>query len=57
MTFGIFQLATYIKFYALAGIFTVFFLGGWAGPAPVPAPAWFILKTFIVMIVMILPAP
>jgi NADH-quinone oxidoreductase subunit H len=55
MTFGIFQLATYVKFYALAGIFTTFFLGGWLGPAPVPPEVWFILKTFIVMIVMMLP--
>jgi NADH-quinone oxidoreductase subunit H len=55
MTFGIFQLATYIKFYALAGIFTVFFLGGWYGPGPVPPAFWFVLKTFIVMLAMILP--
>jgi NADH-quinone oxidoreductase subunit H len=55
MTFGIFQLATYIKFYALAGIFTVFFLGGWYGPSPVPPAFWFILKTFVVMLAMMLP--
>ena len=55
MTFGIFQLATYIKFYALAGVFTVFFLGGWYGPGPVPPALWFILKTFIVMLLMMLP--
>ncbi len=55
MTFGIFQLATYIKFYALAGIFTVFFLGGWIGPSPVPPAFWFILKTFVVMLAMMLP--
>lgn len=55
MTFGIFQLATYIKFYALAGIFTTFFLGGWYGPAPIPPPVWFILKTFLVMLTMMLP--
>ncbi|MDA4122773.1 MAG: NADH-quinone oxidoreductase subunit NuoH [Thaumarchaeota archaeon] len=55
MTFGIFQLATYIKFYALAGIFTAFFLGGWYGPSPAPPAFWFILKTFIVMLAMMLP--
>jgi len=55
MTFGIFQLATYIKFYALAGVFTAFFLGGWYGPGPLPPPFWFILKTFIVMLFMMLP--
>lgn len=55
MNFGVFQLATYIKFYSLAGIFTTFFLGGWFGPGPVPGPVWFLLKTFIVMLVMMLP--
>ncbi|MDG6926520.1 MAG: NADH-quinone oxidoreductase subunit NuoH [Nitrososphaerota archaeon] len=55
MTFGIFTLATYIKFYALSGVFTVFFLGGWFGPSPVPPEVWFVLKTFLVMLVMMLP--
>ncbi len=55
MNFGIFQLATYIKFYALAGIFTTFFLGGWYGPGFLPPEAWFILKTFIVMLAMMFP--
>ena len=55
MAFGIFQLATYIKFYALAGIFTTFFLGGWHGPSPVPPEAWFIIKTFFVMLAMMIP--
>ena len=36
MNFGVFQLATYIKFYALSGIFTTFFLGGWFGPGVLP---------------------
>jgi NADH-quinone oxidoreductase subunit H len=55
MTFGIFTLATYIKFYALSGVFTTFFLGGWYGPSPVPPEVWFVLKTFLVMLVMMLP--
>jgi NADH-quinone oxidoreductase subunit H len=55
MNFGIFQLATYIKFYALSGIFTTFFLGGWHGPGVVPPEAWFIAKTFVVMLAMMLP--
>lgn len=55
MTFGIFTLATYIKFYALSGIFTVFFLGGWYGPGPVPPEVWFLAKTFVVMLLMMLP--
>jgi len=55
MTFGIFQLATYIKFYALSGIFTTFFLGGWFGPGVLPPEAWFLIKTFVVMLAMMLP--
>ncbi len=55
MNFGIFQLATYIKFYALSGIFTTFFLGGWYGPGFLPPEGWFLLKTFIVMLAMMLP--
>ncbi len=55
MNFGIFQLATYIKFYVLAGIFTTFFLGGWFGPGVLPPEVWFIAKTFVVMLVMMLP--
>src|ERR1019366_8878505 len=55
MNFGIFQLSTYIKFYALSGIFTTFFLGGWYGPGFLPPVGWFIIKTFIVMVAMMLP--
>lgn len=55
MTFGIFTLATYIKFYALSGVFTTFFLGGWYGPSPVPPEVWFLVKTFFVMLAMMLP--
>src|SRR6476619_3134745 len=32
MIFGLLQLGTYIKLYALAALFVVLFLGGWAGP-------------------------
>jgi NADH-quinone oxidoreductase subunit H len=55
MLFGTFQLANFSRMYVLAGLFTTFFLGGWLGPAPVPAVAWFILKTTVVMLAMMLP--
>lgn len=55
MLFGTFQLANFSRMYVLAGLFTTFFLGGWLGPAPVPPVVWFMLKTTIVMIVMMLP--
>jgi NADH-quinone oxidoreductase subunit H len=55
MMYGIFFLVNYIRMYALAALFTVFFLGGWMGIGPIPPEVWFILKTFIVMIVMMFP--
>ncbi len=48
-------LANYIRMYVLAAIFNVFFLGGWLGPGPLPPEVWFIAKTFVVMIFMMLP--
>jgi NADH-quinone oxidoreductase subunit H len=55
MLFGTFQLANFSRMYVMAGLFTTFFLGGWLGPSPVPPEVWFILKTTVVMIVMMLP--
>jgi NADH-quinone oxidoreductase subunit H len=55
MLFGTFQLANFSRMYVLAGLFTTFFLGGWLGPAPVPPEVWFIIKTTVVMLVMMLP--
>jgi NADH-quinone oxidoreductase subunit H len=55
MAFGVINLAIYIKLYALSALFTLLFLGGWSGPGPVPAFAWFLIKTLIVMTVFILP--
>ncbi len=55
MLFGTIQLATYIKLYGLSAIFTLLFLGGWSGPAPIPGPIWFIIKTLIVVTIFLLP--
>ena len=55
MLFGTFQLANFSRMYILAGLFTTFFLGGWLGPGPVPPIAWFMIKTTLVMIAMMLP--
>ncbi|MFQ5940624.1 MAG: NADH-quinone oxidoreductase subunit NuoH [Nitrososphaerales archaeon] len=71
MHYGLIQLASYIKLYALAAIFVTLFLGGWMGP-PVAADLiirdnliltaeegngifWFIVKTFGIAVLMILP--
>jgi NADH-quinone oxidoreductase subunit H len=55
MLFGSFQLANFSRMYVMAGLFATFFLGGWLGPSPVPPEVWFILKTTIVMILLMLP--
>jgi len=61
MAFGNIQLGTYIRFYALSGIFTTLFLGGWHGPQFLPAGfeivnqvEWFTLKTLLVMVIIII---
>src|ERR671913_530014 len=36
MIYGLIQLGTYVKLYALSAIFVVLFLGGWAGPQIFP---------------------
>ena len=36
MIYGLIQLGTYIKLYALAALFVILFLGGWAGPQIFP---------------------
>ena len=55
INYGIIMTATYIKFYALAVLFTDLFLGGWLGPAPVPPVIWTILKTLLVVTLMMIP--
>jgi len=36
MIFGLLQLGTYVKLYALAALFVILFLGGWSGPQIFP---------------------
>jgi NADH-quinone oxidoreductase subunit H len=83
MIYGLIQLGSYIKVYALAALFVILFLGGWAGPQIFPphlgppgeqtplvklltldglynqstanAIFWFTLKTFGVIMLMLLP--
>jgi NADH-quinone oxidoreductase subunit H len=79
MIYGLLQLGSYIKTYALAALFVILFLGGWAGPQIFPteimpgsadaiipintiydatvanAVFWFTLKTFGVIMLMLLP--
>jgi NADH-quinone oxidoreductase subunit H len=74
MIYGLIQLGTYVKTYALAALFVVLFLGGWSGPTIFPqeimpgytgekiynpvtlsAIFWFTIKTFGVIMLMLLP--
>ena len=82
MIYGLIQLGSYLKLYALAALFVTLFLGGWAGPQIFPpqlgptdavplvkmltlqgfynpvtinAIFWFLLKTIVVIMLMLLP--
>lgn len=56
MNFGfILGIAVYIKLYVLSALFTVLFLGGWSGPAPLPPEFWFILKCSIITTLLLIP--
>src|SRR6187200_2324810 len=82
MIYGLIQLGSYVKVYALSALFVVLFLGGWTGPQIFPkelgppttipllqlltlqgfynsitvnAIFWFTLKTFGIIMLMLLP--
>lgn len=82
MIYGLIQLGSYLKLYALAALFVTLFLGGWSGPQIFPpqlgptdavplvkmltlqgfynpvtvnAIFWFLLKTVVVIMLMLLP--
>lgn len=51
--FALFALGEYISMIAVCGLCTTLFLGGWNGPKPIPSWAWFFIKVFSLMILMI----
>lgn len=53
--FMVIFLAVYMKLYMMSSLVTVLFLGGWWGPAFLPQPVWFILKTLVVATFIIIP--
>lgn len=53
MRFGLFFLGEYVNLIVLGGLIAVFFLGGWRGPL-LPPVVWFLVKVFVVALVMIL---
>jgi NADH-quinone oxidoreductase subunit H len=52
MKFALFFLAEYINMFAIAGITTTLFLGGWKGPI-LPTWLWFFIKTLAVIFLFI----
>jgi NADH-quinone oxidoreductase subunit H len=52
MRFGLFFLGEYVNLIVLGGLIAVFFLGGWRGPW-LPPVVWFLVKVFVVALVMI----
>lgn len=48
---SIFFLGEYINTFLVAALITIFFLGGWSGPL-LPEVAWFLIKCYIVILVM-----
>jgi NADH-quinone oxidoreductase subunit H len=82
MIYGLIQLGSYLKVYALAALFVILFLGGWSGPQIFPhqlgppdaiplvkvltlqglynavtvnAIFWFLVKTIVIIMLMLLP--
>ncbi|MCB0584920.1 MAG: NADH-quinone oxidoreductase subunit NuoH [Phaeodactylibacter sp.] len=54
MKFGMFFLGEYIGITLLSAFTTTMFFGGWLGPEFLPGVAWFLLKTFTIIIFIIL---
>ncbi len=48
--FMFFLMAEYIRGFAGAAVATILFLGGWAGPWPIPPEIWFLLKVYLIII-------
>ncbi len=46
--------ASFVRLYAFSALFSVLYLGGWMGPAPIPALIWTVLKIILVSSLIIL---
>jgi len=54
MKFGMFFIGEYLGITLISAMITTLFLGGWLGPAFLPPLVWFILKTFVFILLFIL---
>src|SRR6185295_20290040 len=50
--FALFFLGEYISMFAICGIATTLFLGGWSGLPILPSWAWFLLKSYGLVLVL-----
>lgn len=54
MKFGMFFIGEYLGITLISAMIATLFLGGWLGPAFLPPLFWFILKTFVFILLFIL---
>jgi len=52
MRFGFFMMSSYLRGYIGGAFATALFLGGWHGPSLIPEPIWFLIKAYIVFVVI-----
>ncbi len=52
MKFALFYMAEFMSAFAISGLTVTLFLGGWGGPV-LPSWAWFLLKTYALIFIMI----
>ncbi|MBL4819661.1 MAG: NADH-quinone oxidoreductase subunit NuoH [Gammaproteobacteria bacterium] len=54
MKFGMFFVGEYLGLVLVSSLITVFFFGGWMGPAFLPGIVWFVIKAFVFIAFFIL---
>ncbi len=52
MRFGLFMMTSYLRGYIGGALATALFLGGWHGPTLIPEPIWFLIKAYIVFVIV-----
>ena len=50
--FGLFMMTSYLRGYIGGALATALFLGGWQGPALIPDEFWFLIKAYLVFIII-----
>lgn len=50
--FGLFMMTSYLRGYIGGALVTTLFLGGWQGPSIIPDEIWFLLKAYLVFLII-----